>query len=247
VQLQLNHFKKSWNHLVNGFITYGHQINMNGIIFDFDGVLVDSMPAHYKAWRTAFDEVCSLHLEEKSIYLLEGMKGIDIVNEIFKKFNYTETSKAQVVVNRKNEIFRPSIKSIRPYEGAADINSGLACIKGIVSGSAKNDLIALHTQCFHDSTFNFLLTGDDIKYGKPNPQGFQLFLDKSKLDPKKVLVVENSPLGARASINAGLKVIVVLNNSPLTSDDFDHDGIEEFYLQTKDIVEPLRHWCADGL
>jgi beta-phosphoglucomutase len=220
---------------------------MYGIIFDFDGVLVDSMPAHNRAWRTAFDEICSLHLEEKSIYLLEGMRGIDIVNEIFKKFNYTERSKAQGVVNRKNEIFRPSIKSIRPYEGAADINSGLACIKGIVSGSAKNDLIALHNQCFHDSTFNFLLTGDDIKYGKPNPQGFQLFLDKSKLDPKKVLVVENSPLGARASINAGLKVIVVLNNSPLTSDDFDHDGIEDFYLQTKDIVEPLRHWCANGL
>jgi HAD superfamily hydrolase (TIGR01509 family) len=220
---------------------------MHGIIFDFDGVLVDSMPAHYKAWRAAFDEVCSLHIEERSIYLLEGMRGIDIVNEIFKKSKYTETSKAQEVVNRKDDIFRPSIKHIRPYEGAADINSGLTCIKGIVSGSAKKDVTALHNQCFQNSTFNFLLAGDDIRYGKPNPQGFQLFLDKTKLDPKKVLVVENSPLGARASINAGLKVIVVLNNSHLTSDDFDHDGIEDFYLQTRDIVEPLHHWCANGL
>lgn len=220
---------------------------MNGIIFDFDGVLVDSMPSHCKAWRTAIYEVCSLNIDEKSIYLLEGMKGMDIVTEIFRKSNYTETSKAQEVVNRKDEIFRPSIKSIRPYEGAADINSRVTCIKGIVSGSAKNDVTALHNQCFHDSTFNFLFTGDDIKHGKPSPQGFQLFLDKSKLDPKKVLVVENSPLGARASINAGLKVIVVLNNSPLTSNDFDHDVIGDFYSHTKDIVEPLRHWCANGL
>ena len=62
---------------------------MKGVIFDLDGVLVDSMTAHYKAWKTAFEEITSLQVDERSIYLLEGMRGIDLVEEIFKKHNYT--------------------------------------------------------------------------------------------------------------------------------------------------------------
>ena len=57
---------------------------MKGIIFDLDGVLVDSMTAHYKAWKTALEEIASLQVDERSIYLLEGMRGIDLVEEIFK-------------------------------------------------------------------------------------------------------------------------------------------------------------------
>ena len=45
---------------------------MKGLIFDLDGVLVDSMPTHYKAWKIAFDETTSLQVDERSIYLLEG-------------------------------------------------------------------------------------------------------------------------------------------------------------------------------
>ena len=52
---------------------------MKGIIFDLDGVLVDSMTAHYKAWKTALEEIASLQVDERSIYLLEGMRGIDLV------------------------------------------------------------------------------------------------------------------------------------------------------------------------
>ena len=219
---------------------------MNGIIFDFDGVLVDSMPVHYNAWKSSFDEICSLYVDERSIYLLEGMRGIDIVMEIFRKFNYTETSKAEAVIKRKDSIFRSSISTIKPYEGTAEIENKLTCIKGIVSGSARDDVTTILNQFFHNNAFNILLTADDIQYGKPNPQGFRLFLDKSQLDPENVLVVENSPLGVKASINAGLKVIVVLNNSPLTSEDFDRNMIEDFCLETKDIAEPLNHWCNDN-
>ncbi len=154
---------------------------MNGIIFDFDGVLVDSMPVHYNAWKSSFDEICSLYVDERSIYLLEGMRGIDIVMEIFRKFNYTETSKAEAVIKRKDSIFRSSISTIKPYEGTAEIENKLTCIKGIVSGSARDDV-----------------------------------------------------------------VIVVLNNSPLTSEDFDRNMIEDFCLETKDIAEPLNHWCNDN-
>ncbi len=218
---------------------------MKGVIFDLDGVLVDSMTAHYKAWKTAFEEITSLQVDERSIYLLEGMRGLDLVEEIFKKYNYADLSKTQVVIRRKDELFR-SVSNIRPYDKVNGILQELRCIKGIVSGSAKQDVISIMNQCFQKNIFEIVLTGDDIMHGKPDPGGFKLFLQRANLNPSDALVVENSPLGVEASKNAGIKPIVVLNNSPLNANDFvhliSHDSI---YRETKNIEDKLVKWCDD--
>ena len=218
---------------------------MKGIIFDLDGVLVDSMTAHYKAWKTALEEIASLQVDERSIYLLEGMRGIDLVEEIFKKYNYTDLSKTQVVIRRKDELFR-SVMNIRPYDKVNEILQELCCIKGIVSGSAKQDVISIMNQCFQRNIFEIVLTGDDIMHGKPDPESFKLFLQRANLNPSEALVVENSPLGVEASNNAGIKPIVVLNNSPLSANDFvhliTHDSINR---ETKNIEDKLVMWCDD--
>ncbi|MGA8565805.1 MAG: HAD-IA family hydrolase [Nitrososphaeraceae archaeon] len=218
---------------------------MKGIIFDLDGVLVDSMTAHYKAWKTALEEIASLQVDERSIYLLEGMRGIDLVEEIFKKYNYTDLSKTQVVIRRKDELFR-SVMNIRPYDKVNEILQELCCIKGIVSGSAKQDVISIMNQCFQKNIFEIVLTGDDIMHGKPDPESFKLFLQRANLNPSEALVVENSPLGVEASNNAGIKPLVVLNNSPLSANDFVHliarDSINR---ETKNIEDKLVMWCDD--
>ena len=115
---------------------------MKGIIFDLDGVLVDSMPTHYKAWKIAFEEITSLQVDERSIYLLEGMRGEDIVKQMFKKYNYRGLSKTNDVVLRKDELFR-SMMNIKPYDKVNEILGQLTCTKGIVSGSAKQDVVSV--------------------------------------------------------------------------------------------------------
>ena len=218
---------------------------MKGVIFDLDGVLVDSMTAHYKAWKTAFEEITSLQVDGRSIYLLEGMRGIDLVEEIFKKYNYTDLSKTQVVIRRKDELFR-SVTNIRPYDKVNDILQELRCIKGIVSGSGKQDVISIMNQCFQKNVFEIILTGDDIVHGKPDPEGFKLFLQRANLNPSDALVVENSPLGVEASNNAGIKPTVVLNNSPLSANDFVHlISQDSIYQETKNIEDKLVKWCDD--
>jgi beta-phosphoglucomutase len=220
---------------------------VKGIIFDFDGVLVNSMPLHYEAWKTAFMEICSLQVNERAVYLLEGMRGIDLVKEIFKGFNYNVLSKAESVTKRKDQIFRSFINTIYPYPNTDEIVQKLACIKGIASGSAKHDVDAILRRSFQQGSFQIVLTADDIQYGKPDPQAFEIFLQKSKLDSQDVIVVENSPLGAKAATRAGLNVIVVLNNSPLTKDDFvDLIPPDAILLNTKDTKPLLDHWCKNN-
>ena len=62
---------------------------MSGIIFDLDGVLVDSMPAHYRAWKIAFKEVANIDVGERAIYLLEGMRGSELVKTIFEQKGFS--------------------------------------------------------------------------------------------------------------------------------------------------------------
>ena len=54
---------------------------MKGIIFDLDGVLINSMPAHFEAWRRAFSEIANIDVNERMVYLLEGMRGIDLAEK----------------------------------------------------------------------------------------------------------------------------------------------------------------------
>ena len=216
---------------------------MNGIIFDLDGVLVDSMPVHYKGWKTAFEEIASLQVDERSVYLLEGMRGIDLAEEIFKKYNYLDVSNAKLVTKRKDEVFRSEMK-VNPYDKVNEILQQLECIKGIVSGAAKEDVVSIMNRSFQNIAFDIVLTGDDIKRGKPEPEGFNLFVNRMKLDPSSVLVVENAPLGVEAAKRAGMESVVVLNNSPLKTEDFTHlIARDNIYPETKSLKAKLVGWC----
>ena len=119
---------------------------------------------------------------------------------------------------------------------------------GIVSGSAKQDVVSVIDRCLQKEVINIVLTGDDIAQGKPNPEGFKLFLQRTKLNPLDVLVIENAPLGVQASNNATIKPVVVLNNSPLRVNDFVNlIPIDQIYDETKNIGEKLITWCHDAM
>ena len=220
---------------------------MKDLIFDLDGVLVDSMPIHYKAWKIAFAETTSLQVDERSIYLLEGMRGEDLIEEIFKKYSYTGLSKINDVLLRKDEIFR-SMMNVKPYDKVNEILRQLKCTKGIVSGSAKQDVVSIIDRCLQNDIIDIVLTGDDIAQGKPHPEGYRLFLQRAKLNPSKVLVIENAPLGVQASNNAAIQPVVVLNNSPLRVNDFVNlIPIDQIYDETKNIEDKLIAWCHDAI
>jgi HAD superfamily hydrolase (TIGR01509 family) len=205
------------------------------------------MPVHYEAWKTAFMEICSLQVNERTVYLLEGMRGVDLVKEIFRIFNYNELSKVETLTKRKDQIFRSMIDRIDSYPGAEELVKGLRCIKGIASGSARLDVESIVKRSFQQRLFQIVLTADNIEQGKPDPQAFQIFLQKSNIDSKNVIVVENSPLGVKAALRAGLRAIVVLNNSPLFRDDFvDLVSLDDIFVETKNTKSLLYNWCKNS-
>jgi beta-phosphoglucomutase len=216
---------------------------VGGIIFDLDGVLVDSMPAHYKAWEIAFKEVANMNVDERLIYLLEGMRGSELVKTIFEQKGFSNYSLVEKVNSQKNEIFK-TISNIDSYDETKELVASLGCSKAVVSGSAKEDVETIIDRSFGKELFDRIITADDIEKGKPDPSSFLVALRKMNLKSSQTMVVENAPLGVQAANNAGIKCIVVLNNTPLTISDFEslisEDGI---FKETRSAKNVLQSWC----
>ena len=228
---------------------------MKAIVFDSDGVLVDSMPSHYKAWKIAFKKVCNIDVDRRTIYLLEGMRGIDLVKKVFELKNFSGNDTAQKIAEQvsqqKNEVFRKFLFSSPPkaYEGVENLIMNLVdCKKAVVSGSARKDVEALLQRSLGQvNPFDVLVTADDIKKGKPDPSSFIEALNKINICASEAMVVENAPLGIEAANKAGIQSIVVLNNSPLNIEDFRFVISEDrIFRETKSAARFIESQCNNN-
>jgi HAD superfamily hydrolase (TIGR01509 family) len=216
---------------------------MDAIIFDLDGVLVDSMPTHVRAWQEAFENVAGISVTERDIYLLEGMRGMELIARIFEKKG-GDMSLAKKVNDEKNKVFR-STRSSRPFDGAAELLDRITCPKALVSGSARQDVEAIVKEAFGANKFAVTLTADDVNAGKPDPTAFVEAANRIGSSPSSVTVVENAPLGALAAEKAGMQCFIALNNTPLVPSDFgDIVKPEKMFRTTDSLGRILVGLCA---
>jgi HAD superfamily hydrolase (TIGR01509 family) len=214
-----------------------------GIIFDLDGVLVNSMPTHIQAWKQAFAKIVRLDISERDIYLLEGMRGMELVIKIFEQKGFQDHSLAKAVQDEKSKIFK-EIRSSEPFEGVEEMIDVIRCKKAVVSGSTRNDVETIIEEAFGKGKFDVIITADDIKKGKPDPSAFLEALRRMNVKPQDAVVVENAPLGAKAAKSAGIGCLVALNNTPLKPTDF--DGIiaqDRIFAKTGSLKGTLEELC----
>jgi beta-phosphoglucomutase-like phosphatase (HAD superfamily) len=102
---------------------------MKAIIFDMDGVLVDTMPFHYEAMKKAVKEIIDIEPDKRTFYLLEGMPINEMAKKILKLIAYhtKQTEKmgfdiiAQQIGARKKQIF-PEMKQIpESFKGVKEV------------------------------------------------------------------------------------------------------------------------------
>ena len=239
---------------------------MRGLIFDMDGVLVDAMPFHYEAMKTAIKEITNINLDKRTFYLLEGMPVAEMALEIFKLKGYLVDEsrkkniskeeyiqKSEEVAKRKKEIFIEMNIIPKPYDGVRELINDLTdCLKAVVSGAAKQEVDTIIEQNFGKDKFDLIMDGDEFEgKGKPDPAPFKVALQrlnvKSAVSNNEALVVENSPLGIKAANNAAIPSIVTLNTSPLAIDDFKELISEDrIFKDTVSAGRFLRNWCSSS-
>jgi HAD superfamily hydrolase (TIGR01509 family) len=231
---------------------------MNGILFDMDGVLIDAMPYHAEAFRIAFKEHVNYEIDKKEVFLLEGMPGPELVKEIFKRNKiegHVDGNLVKKISERKGQIFK-EIQKAKALEGVKELIDSLNCdncVKAVVSGASKQEVESLLDKEFKLNNFNVIITGQDLRDGKPDPEPFQTALERLNLKPSEAIIVENSPLGVESAIRARIRFIVTLNNTPLGLSDFKGLLPKEkseighiVFRDTKSASNFLKEWCCEG-
>ena len=229
---------------------------MKAIIFDMDGVLVDTMPSHFQAMKTALAEIAEIDLDERTFYLLEGMPILEMAQKILDleghKIHAGKTSLvtlAEKIGMRKKQIFMQMKQIPRPFDGVRELilESLRGCLKAVVTGSSKQELDTILENNFGMNVFAVAVNGDEFEgKGKPDPASYLAALSRLGISPTNALIVENAPLGVQAARRAGLRCIVVLNSSPLSVFDF-RELIKDEYNIFRDMNAAsgfLLSWCA---
>lgn len=181
-------------------------MTIKAIIFDMDGVLTDSMGYHIKCWKTAFKEF-NIQTTNEEIALLEGMPSKEIINTISKKYSIklspkTKKEIAETKRKKMDQIFKLKIYS--------NIKKILTILKNkqiklaLVTGSNKDFTKNIIKKEFKN-LFEVIVTGDDVKIGKPNPEPYLIASKKLKIQKQNILVIENAPLGITSATKAKLK------------------------------------------
>jgi len=194
---------------------------LQAIIFDFDGVIVDSEPLHFQATQSV---LAPLGIAvDFQIYQQECIGQPDVSN--FQRLcakhqlNTTEHSIKELLA-AKTQAYRQLLKSHkRACAGVVDLikNASQHYPLAICSGSFKNEIRELLT-CLdvEDLTpyFKEVIAIEDVPTGKPDPAGYRLAARRLEILPEFCLAIEDSPAGIIAAKTAGMTVLAVTTTHP---------------------------------
>jgi HAD superfamily hydrolase (TIGR01549 family) len=184
---------------------------IKAVIFDFDGLLIDSEPAWFKARKSLLNEFnMDWTLNDQKHTL--GVSTKDWVNYLHNKLQerLTPDEILDKVISKMKEMYKKNEVMSKPGAGEAlKYCKENNFIMGLASGSYKELLfIALKSKKW-EKYFDEILSSDDLKKGKPAPDIYIEILKRLKVKPEESIVLEDSKDGIKAGVAAETNVIAV--------------------------------------
>ncbi len=188
------------------------------VIFDCDGTLVDSMPAHFEAWC----EALALYgaggvFREDVFHAMGGRPTRDIVVDLNDEYNLKLEPEA--VALAKREAFLRRLNAVTLIDEVAAFAESLRgkMPMAIATGGSRMVIEKTLQIVGVSDWFDEVVTADDVKEGKPAPDIFLRAAELLGVSPTRCLVLEDAPAGILAAQRAGMQVVAV--PSPLLSAD----------------------------
>jgi len=184
------------------------------VIFDVDGVLVDSYVAHYQSWQRMFGEI-GVEFTDEKFRSTFGRTNRDIFEQLYRG-QMTE-ARSRALGDRKEVLYREIIsRNFTPLPGAVELIDSLSAagFKLAVGSSGPPENIALTLEKLgRASRFSAAVTGADVTRGKPDPQVFLLAAERLGVAPERCAVIEDAPQGIEAANRASMASIAVLGTT----------------------------------
>lgn len=185
-----------------------------GVVFDLDGVIIDSHDQHERSWFQLADEL-SLPLTKAQFKESFGMRNESCIPDVFGWTTPEETDRIAALGERKEELYRTLLAEggLVPLPGVVALVSNLAAAEIPISlgssTSRKNIEVCFETTGLH-RFFGPNYTGaEDVTRGKPAPDVFLEAARKIDREPARCVVIEDAHVGVAAALAAGMKAIAV--------------------------------------
>jgi len=185
-----------------------HQFS--AVIFDCDGTLVDSMPAHFDAWCEALAQYGAANvLAEDVFYAMGGRPTKDIVIDLNAEYGL-KLDPVRVAL-AKREAFLRKLDQVELIEEVADF---ARCLRGkvpmgIATGGSRFVIEKTLQIVGVSDWFDEVITADDVPNGKPAPDIYLEAARRLGVSPLKCLAMEDAPAGVDAARAAGMTVVEI--------------------------------------
>jgi beta-phosphoglucomutase len=206
-------------------IIFSNGIQAEAVIFDFDGVIVDTEPLHYAAFQRTLEPL-GLHFSwEEYVETYIGFDDRDAFRYAFSSHG-TPLSPEELhgMIEQKALFFAEVIRSgVSAYPGVLDLIFHLHAHKlplAICSGALRSDIDPILSMLGISEYFDVIVTADDVAASKPDPECYQLAFQllqsahKNSVTKCVTLAIEDTPAGISAAKAAGLLVCAVTNSYP---------------------------------
>jgi HAD superfamily hydrolase (TIGR01509 family) len=208
-----------------------------GMIFDFDGVLVDSHPVHIQAWKALFGAMGKALGDEEISFVVEGAKR----EEILRRFLGDLTAEQiKLYGAEKERLYQARASELKLVRGVTEFLGRVeeAGVPIAVATSGSRNRVERTLEMFGLlSRFRAIVTAEDVARGKPDPALFDLAAQRLRVAANQILVCEDAVAGVVAAKAAGMKCMAIAANgrrkllqeagADLVIEDFTHTMLDD--------------------
>lgn len=181
-------------------------IQCAGVLFDLDGVLVDSTPAVSRVWtkwaqRHGF-------VAEEVVRQAHGRPSIATIRELLPNADHEAENRAV----ERDEI--EDVDGVVPLPGALELLHSLPADRWVIATSCTRTLALVRIRAAGLPEPKHLITSNDVLHGKPSPEPYLRAATSLSADPMRCLVVEDAPAGIKSGKAAGARVLALRTTAP---------------------------------
>jgi beta-phosphoglucomutase len=190
---------------------------VQAVLFDLDGVLVDTAVFHYEAWKRLADELGIL-FDERVNHGFRGVGRMECLDKLLGSHaREVAGEEKRVLADRKNSYYLERVMRLRPTELAPGARALAMRLRasgirmGLVSAS-RNARLVIQLLGITD-WFDAIVDGDAVSKGKPDPQGFLLAASRLRVEVDQCVVIEDAEAGIKAGHAAEMVCVGVGENA----------------------------------
>jgi beta-phosphoglucomutase len=191
---------------------------ISALIFDFDGVIVNTEPIHHRAFQMVLEPEKMVFPWEDYVSMYIGFDDRAAFRARYKNSGKKlDERKLAELLAKKAATFQKLVQvaGVKPYDGVVELIARARekhVPVALCSGALQSDILPVLKSIGLSDAFSFIVTADDVAESKPDPTCYRIVVSKLGIEARAGLAIEDTPAGIQSAKGAGLKVVAVTNS-----------------------------------